>query len=256
MNRSHIFYEPKVRIPVNCDPSAASVSRTFIQHLDHPLTQPLLEFRGVYCERDDAPLFAPLSFAVEAGALVQLEGANGVGKTSLLRCVAGLSSRWHGDLFWRGEPLAASRLELAAASVFLGHSAGLKAVLSPRENLRWWAGLRGIDSAAVADAALARAGLAGYEDAPCYQLSAGQQRRAALARLFVAEAPLWILDEPFTAIDRRGSAELEGWLAAHADAGGAVLFTTHQPLAMTRPLLKVALREPAAEPFDAEKRLG
>jgi heme exporter protein A len=161
--------------------------------------------------------------------------------------VAGLSSRWQGELLWRGAPLASRRIELAADSVFLGHSAGLKAVLSPRDNLRWWAGLRGIDIDREADAALARAGLAGYEDAPCYQLSAGQQRRAALARLFVARATLWILDEPFTAIDRRGSAELEGWLAAHADAGGAVLFTTHQPLAMSRPLLKVALQPSVAD---------
>jgi heme exporter protein A len=211
------------------------------------LTQPLLEFRGVYCERDDAPLFAPLSFTVGAGDLVQLEGANGVGKTSLLRCVAGLSSRWRGELSWRGAPLASRRFEFAAASLFLGHSAGLKAVLSPRENLRWWAGLRGIDCDAECENALARAGLAGYEDAPCYQLSAGQQRRAALARLFVARASLWILDEPFTAIDRRGSAELEGWLAAHAEAGGAVLFTTHQPLALARPLLKIALQPPLVE---------
>jgi heme exporter protein A len=211
------------------------------------LTQPLLEFRGVYCERDDAPLFAPLSFAVEAGSQVLLEGANGVGKTSLLRCVAGLSSRWAGELLWCGAPLAKRRIELAAASVFLGHSTGLKAVLSPRENLLWWAGLRGIDAAPEADAALARAGLAAFEDVPCYQLSAGQQRRAALARLFVAHAALWILDEPFTAIDRHGSAELEGWLAAHVEAGGAVLFTTHQPLGSARPLLRVALQSPAME---------
>lgn len=199
----------------------------------------------MYCERDDAPLFAPLSFAVTAGALVQLEGANGMGKTSLLRCVAGLSSRWHGELSWRDRPLAAHRAEFAASSLFLGHATGLKAVLSPRDNLLWWASLRGIDARDEADAALARVGLAGYEESPCYQLSAGQQRRAALARLFVADAPLWILDEPFTAIDRRGVAELETWLAAHADAGGAVLFTTHQPLALQRPLVKVALEAPA-----------
>jgi heme exporter protein A len=91
-------------------------------------------------------------------------------------------------------------------------------------------------------------GLAGYEDSPCYQLSAGQQRRAALARLFIAPIWLWILDEPFTAIDRHGVAELESWLAAHAEAGGAVLLTTHQPLALVRPSLKVALQ---AETRDA-----
>lgn len=201
----------------------------------------------MYCERDDAPLFAPLSFAVDAGALVQLEGANGVGKTSLLRCVAGLSSRWHGELLWRGQTLALQRADFAASSLFLGHNAGLKGALSPRENLLWWAGLRGLDVAVEVDAALARAGLAGYEDSPCYQLSAGQQRRAALARLFVARAQLWILDEPFTAIDRHGVAELEAWLAAHADAGGAVLLTTHQPLAIAHSLLKVALQAPALE---------
>lgn len=215
------------------------------------MTIPLLEFRGVYCERDDAPLFAPLSFAVAPGALVQLEGANGMGKTSLLRCVAGLSSRWHGELLYRGRPLSAQRAEFAAASLFLGHATGLKGVLSPRENLVWWAGLRGIDAADAAMAALVRVGLAGYEDVPCYQLSAGQQRRAALARLFVAAAQLWILDEPFTAIDRRGVAELESWLAAHADAGGAVLFTTHQPLGLQRPLAKVALQV-AATAWGAE----
>lgn len=211
------------------------------------LDKPLLEFRGVYCERDDAPLFAPLSFVVSAGALVQLEGANGVGKTSLLRCVGGLSSRFRGELWWRGQPLARQRADFAAASLFLGHAAGLKAALSPRENLLWWASLRGLDVAAGADAALARVGLAGYEHSPCYQLSAGQQRRAALARLFVATAWLWILDEPFTAIDRQGVAELESWLAAHAEAGGAVLLTTHQPLSMARPPLKVLLQ---AEPRD------
>lgn len=199
----------------------------------------------MYCERDDAPLFAPLSFAVETGALVQLEGANGVGKTSLLRCVAGLSSRWLGELLWRGAPLSAQRADFAAASLFLGHSSGLKGVLSPRENLVWWASLRGLDAELEAEAALARVGLAGYEDAPCNRLSAGQQRRAALARLFVARTPLWILDEPFTAIDKRGATELEGWLAAHAEQGGAVLFTTHQPLASACRLHKVALHAPA-----------
>jgi heme exporter protein A len=199
----------------------------------------------VYCERDDAPLFAPLSFVVATGSLVQLEGANGMGKTSLLRCVGGLSSRWRGELLWRGQPLVRQRDDFAAASLYLGHAAGLKAALSPRENLLWWASLRGLHVAAGADAALARVGLAGYEDSPCYQLSAGQQRRAALARLFVAQAWLWILDEPFTAIDRQGVCELESWLAAHVESGGAVLLTTHQPLAMARPPLKVVLQAEA-----------
>ena len=210
------------------------------------MTEPLLELRDVVCERDDQALFAPVSLRLRAGDVVQLEGPNGIGKTSLLRCLVGLSSRSRGELSWRGRPLAQARAEFAADTLFLGHAAGLKAALSARENLRWWAGVRGFDAPA-ADRALAKVGLAGYEDSPCYQLSAGQQRRVALARLFLRPAALWILDEPFTAIDRHGAAELEGWLAAQADGGGAVLLTTHQPLNLPRPVTKLALAEPEGE---------
>ncbi len=194
--------------------------------------QLLLELRDVSCERDDAPLFEPLSFALAAGDIVQLEGANGIGKTTLLRCIGGLSSRWHGEMRWCGNPLSRRRAEFAAATIYLGHAIGLKAALSARENLQWWTGLRGIDTRAAIDSALERVGLCGYEDNPCYQLSAGQQRRVGLARLFLSDAKLWILDEPFTAIDRRGADELEQWIAARAAAGGAILLTSHQPLSL------------------------
>lgn len=209
------------------------------------MTEPLLELRDVVCERDDQALFAPVSLTLRAGDVLQLEGPNGIGKTSLLRCLVGLSSRSQGDLLWRGRPLARERADFAADSLFLGHATGLKAALSARENLLWWAGVRGF-GAPAADSALAKVGLAGYEDSPCYQLSAGQQRRVALARLFLHPAALWILDEPFTAIDRHGAAELEGWLAAQAAGGGAVLLTTHQPLELPG-LRKVALVEPDGE---------
>jgi heme exporter protein A len=211
------------------------------------LTEPLLELRELTCERDDMPLFAPLSLTLRGGDIALLEGANGVGKTSLLRCLCGLSSRYRGAMLWRGEALQRCRPAFAAASIFLGHATGLKAALSGRENLHWWAGLRGLDARRQVDAALERVGLAGYEDSPCYQLSAGQQRRVALARLFLADAQLWILDEPFTAIDRQGVAELEGWLTDFAAAGGAVLLTTHQTLTLSRPLQKVPLRGAVAD---------
>lgn len=198
------------------------------------------------CERDDAPLFEPVSLALAAGDIVQLEGANGVGKTTLLRCIGGLSSRWHGDMLWCGEPLSRQRAEFAAATIFLGHAIGLKAALSARENLQWWTGLRGIDARTEIDTALERVGLLGYEDSACYQLSAGQQRRVGLARLFLTDAKVWILDEPFTAIDRGGVAELEQWMAAHAAAGGAVLLTSHQPLSLPQ-LRSIALRVAATD---------
>ena len=216
--------------------------------LQHEL---LLELRGVSCERDDAPLFEPVSFALAPGDIVQLEGANGVGKTSLLRCIGGLSSRWRGEMLWCGTPLARQRAEFAAATIYLGHAIGLKAALSASENLQWWASLRGIDARSAIPAALERVGLCGYENSPCYQLSAGQQRRVGLARLFLSDARslatrLWILDEPFTAIDRTGVAELTAWLIAHAEAGGAILFTSHQPLQAARMLRQVTL-QPAAD---------
>lgn len=198
------------------------------------------------CERDDAPLFEPISLALGAGDIVQLEGANGVGKTTLLRCIGGLSSRWQGEMLWLGKALSRQRAEFAAATIFLGHAIGLKAALSARENLQWWTGLRGIDASNAIDIALEQVGLLGYEDSPCYQLSAGQQRRVGLARLFLTETKVWILDEPFTAIDRRGVGELEQWIAAHAAAGGAVLLTSHQPLSLPQ-VRSIALRIAAFE---------
>jgi len=209
----------------------------------------LLQLKQVACERDDQLLFAPISMTVKAGQIVQLEGPNGVGKTSLLRSICGLSSRYRGEMLWRGQPLAKMRADFAAESLYLGHHAGLKAALNSRENLLWWAALRGIDAETTADNALAQVGLAGYELSPCYQLSAGQQRRVALARLFLADVPLWILDEPFTAIDKHGVAELESWLATHAANGGAVLLTTHQPLSMDV-LIKVELSPADDTEFD------
>lgn len=204
------------------------------------------------CERDDAPLFEPVSLAIAAGDIVQLEGANGVGKTTLLRCIGGLSSRWQGEILWCGNSLARVRAEFAAATIYLGHAIGLKAALSAYENLHWWAGLRGIDPRGAIDAALERVGLLGYEETPCYQLSAGQQRRVGLARLLLTEAQLWILDEPFTAIDRRGAGELEQWIAAHAAAGGAVLLTSHQSLSLPQ-LRSMALQVATAAEVEAAR---
>lgn len=201
------------------------------------------------CERDDAPLFEPISCVLAPGDIVQLEGANGIGKTTLLRCIGGLSSRWHGEMLWRGKPLARTRTEFAADTIYLGHAIGLKAALSPRENLQWWTGLYGIDARSAIDVALERVGLLGYEDSACYQMSAGQQRRVGLARLFLTDAKLWILDEPFTAIDRRGVAALEQWIADHAAAGGAVLLTSHQSLSLSQ-LRSIALAAAVVPEWD------
>ena len=203
-----------------------------------------LELRQLYSERNERVLFAGLSLSVEPGEIVQLAGANGSGKTSLLRILAGLSSRYEGDIFWRGQPLTEAQADFRQQVLYLGHGAGIKPQLTPLENLRWSCALRG---EAVDDdqrlAALAKVGLKGFEQQPCYGLSAGQQRRVNLARLFCSDVALWLLDEPFTAIDQRGVAEIEQWIGDFADAGGSVVLTTHHVLKLPRPLRRIELGE-------------
>ena len=197
------------------------------------MSLPLLKAEQLSCQRDDLPLFAPVNFALYPGQVLQLAGPNGSGKTSLLRVLAGLSERYEGSLLWRGEPPSGSqRLALAAELCYLGHNNGIKSALTPLENLHWYAAMHGVRNNAALHAALAQVGLAGHEETPCYQLSAGQRQRVALARLFVLPVGLWLLDEPFTAIDKQGVAQLEQWLAEFAAGGGAVVLTTHHPLAM------------------------
>lgn len=189
-----------------------------------------LEGRDLLCERDDRVLFEKLDVGVSSGQLLQVEGRNGAGKTTLLRILAGLMWPQDGQVLWRGQPLSRVREQFAADIIYLGHRTGIKTSLTPLENLHFWARLRGEVDETVLREALWRVGLKGFDTVPCGQLSAGQQRRAALARLFVSPARLWILDEAFTAIDKRGVQELETWLLDKVDAGGAIILTTHHAL--------------------------
>jgi len=180
---------------------------------------PLLVAQSVSLERGGRQLFQDLSFDVFPGHLLQLEGPNGAGKTSLIRILAGLS-RYGFE----------GRVERLVPLLYLGHHPAVKALLTPRENLAWHVAGEGEYSNTQIEEALASVGLYGYEDVPSHALSAGQHRRVNLARLYLSQCQLWLLDEPFTAIDKAGVAELETLLVEHVERGGAVVMTSHQSL--------------------------
>jgi heme exporter protein A len=190
--------------------------------------------RQLLCERDDRVLFDGLDLEVRNGDLLQLAGPNGAGKTTLLRLLAGLNRDYEGELLWHDQPLYDCFAEYAARRVYLGHLAAIKRALTPLENLRWlmspWqsTGLRVQEDDLWR--ALEEVQLGGFEETPCNQLSAGQQRRVGLSRLALVPAPLWILDEPFTALDVEGVAWLEQRIQQQVAAAGAVIITSHHAL--------------------------
>ncbi len=194
------------------------------------MSEPLLQAVNLQCERDERMLFRDLSFSILPGTVTRVEGANGTGKTTLLRILAGLNDAWAGDVRWRGQPRRHQREEFLRNTLYLGHRPGIKGLLTPVENLRALEAARRPVSDRVLRQALSGTGLDGFQDVPCRKLSAGQQRRVALARLLIADEPLWLLDEVFTAIDADGVQAMEALLQQRADEGGAVVVTTHHDL--------------------------
>lgn len=204
---------------------------------------PLLHVENLFCERDERILFENLNFSLQPGEVLQIEGQNGSGKTTLLRMLAGLSSHYEGEIFFRGELIAEQRDKFFSDLLYFGHQPGVKAALTPEENLRWYAAIHpAINADHIADA-LDKVGLRGYEDSPCHSLSAGQHRRVSLARLYLSTANLWILDEPFTAIDKKGVAAKEALILAHAEQGGSVILTTHHELGVGPAIRRLNLDE-------------
>lgn len=194
------------------------------------MTSPVLQTVALACERDLRLLFENLELRLASGEMLQISGPNGSGKTSLLRLLCGLMHPTAGQVLLNGQPLHVQRSELARNLLWIGHAAGIKDLLTPEENLSWLCALHQPASHEAICQALTAVGLRGFEDVPCHSLSAGQQRRVALARLYLDSPPLWILDEPFTALDKQGVAQLEEHLAAHCERGGMVVLTTHHTL--------------------------
>ena len=199
-----------------------------------------LEGRGLTLFRGERCLFQGLDFSLSAGELLLVQGPNGSGKTSLLRTVAGLAELEEGEVLWNGIPVARERQEFRGRLVWMGHRPGYKAELTVRENLAFEAGLRPASRRSPAEC-LARLGLAACAELPFGVLSAGQQRRLALARLLLAAAPLWMVDEPYTNLDSTALGLVNELLAAHLAAGGLAMVASHQPVALAAPVRHVTL---------------
>lgn len=199
---------------------------------------PVLEAHNLCCSRGDRVLFEHLSLAVSAGERLHLRGPNGAGKTTLLRTLAGLTHPVEGSIRWDGERIEKSRDSYHAQLGYIGHSNGNQSDLSAIENLRYWQTMGGapVNDARLSTIAeiLSAVGLSHCAQLPAKLLSQGQQRRLGLARLLLNRPPLWILDEPFTALDIATVDWLEGLIQSHLEQGGLVIMTSHQPVAGQR----------------------
>lgn len=190
-----------------------------------------LSVSQLQCSRGDVCLFEGLSFELTAGQLIWLEGRNGSGKTTLLRALCGLFLPDSGTIQWQGEKTKSVADVFYRKLLYLGHQNALKLDLNPVENLQILSRLAGQTvSEEQIDNALSKLGLAGYEETPVRKMSQGQQRRVALSRLLISDAPLWILDEPFVALDIAAVELLQEILVKYVEQGGMVILTTHQPL--------------------------
>jgi heme exporter protein A len=190
----------------------------------------LLHAQDLECVRGERVLFSELNLAMKPGELLRIAGPNGSGKTSLLRILCGLLKPIQGAVRWRGENIHALREDFWREMLYIGHAAAVKDDLTAAENLVVACALQGaVVSAEEAGKALRSLGLSGCERLPARVLSQGQRRRVVLARLVLSESlPLWILDEPFTALDTVAVEQMQGMLSRHLARGAMVIYTTHQ----------------------------
>ncbi len=210
-----------------------------IEGLASPETgSPTLQLDGLTCERGGRPLFSNINRQLRAGDLLRVQGANGAGKTSLLRMLCGLLEPTQGHVLWNGQKINDLKEDFSRELVFLGHAAALKDDLSPLENLQVACLLGGkrIDTP-TARQALDEAGLRGHHHTPVRRLSQGQRKRSALARLSLANQSshpprLWVLDEPFNALDDKATLWLANLIKAHLQRAGIVVLTSHQDVAL------------------------
>ncbi|NDU86250.1 MAG: cytochrome c biogenesis heme-transporting ATPase CcmA [Ferrovum sp.] len=193
----------------------------------------MLAVSQLTCQRGSRRLFSDVSFCLDAGQWIQIQGSNGAGKTTLLRLLAGLGLPHAGTVTWNGAPVRETREAWHQDLLYIGHQVAIKDELSPVENLIFGLGLEGISgSRQGVIEALHRFGLKGREDLPARFLSAGQRRRVLLCRLLLRPAQVWILDEPYTALDVHATEFLSAVIEGHLDQGGSAILTSHQTLGL------------------------
>lgn len=194
----------------------------------------MLSVTQLTCQRGERVLFQDLHFDLPEAHWLQIAGANGAGKTSLLRILAGLTEPVQGTVLWNGVEIRAERSVWHRDLLYVGHQGALKEELSSQENLFFSLGLEGFESSPAAiRAALQQFGLQGREHLPVRYLSAGQRRRVLLCRLLLRPSRLWILDEPFTALDVHATQVMTQQIERHLQQGGSALLTSHQPIPLS-----------------------
>jgi heme exporter protein A len=192
----------------------------------------MLKVSALGCEWGNQKLFSKLTFEVAPGSALRVSGANGVGKSSLLKILTGLLLPSAGSIFWRGQTVRAGDPFFLSELLYIGHKVGIQPALTPLQNLNWLIGIRGNSSFTQIKFALKAVGLQGFENTPCEVLSKGQCQRVALARLWLAPPVCWILDEPFTGLDETGIYLIREQFLAHLELGGIIVIATHHKIAL------------------------
>jgi len=203
----------------------------------------MLSIEALSAEREERLLFSDLSVTLSAGEGLHVVGKNGAGKTTLLRIICGLTSPAAGQVKWNDKNVRAYREDYCADLLYLGHKNANKTELNCRENLRLTLGFEEVSEEALSDA-LYEVGLGMLTHLPARFLSQGQQRRLSMARLLLTRAKLWVLDEPYTALDVRGIEWLDQLLERHLENQGLLVLTSHQALTMSRPMRELNLGAP------------